>query len=85
MIMATNPIEVQKYLAGVEYPADRQTLIDHAQQEGAPQEVIDMLTMLPEEEFESAADVSAGLGGQQGSSIDNEEDEEEEEEESDEE
>ncbi len=58
-----NPVQVQKYLSGVAYPCDKQTLIDTAKENGAPPDVIDYLEQnLPDdEEFESAADVSATL------------------------
>jgi hypothetical protein len=41
--MPFNPIEAQKYLKGMDYPASKQDVIDHAKSNGAPQEMIDDL------------------------------------------
>ena len=57
-----NPIEVQKYLGGLDYPADKQTIIDHAQGEDAPMEVMDMLDQIPDFEYSSPADLTRELG-----------------------
>jgi hypothetical protein len=45
-----NPIDLQKALAGADYPADRQQLIDLAKKNSADQEIIDALGKLPEGE-----------------------------------
>ena len=34
-----NPIELQKHLQGVDYPASKEELIQHAQQQGADEKV----------------------------------------------
>jgi hypothetical protein len=60
-----NPALVQKNLAGVDYPADKDTLIETAQQHNAPEEVIDWLDALPEREYTSPSDVMAELGDQE--------------------
>lgn len=62
--MATvNPISVQKYLKGMDYPATKDELIDHAEEQGADDAVLDLLEQLPDdEEFETPADVSKALG-----------------------
>jgi Protein of unknown function (DUF2795) len=38
--MDVNPIELQKYLKGVEYPASRDDLVNVAQSNGAPSEIV---------------------------------------------
>jgi hypothetical protein len=48
----------EKYLAGVDYPATKQDLLDAASDNDAPQEVMDTLNILPEKEFASAQDVA---------------------------
>ena len=61
--MATvNPVELQKWLSNVDYPASKQTLIDHARDEGADREVRETLKRLPDEEYGSPNDVSEALG-----------------------
>ena len=36
-----NPIQIQKFLAGVNYPADRSTLLSTAEKEGADGDALD--------------------------------------------
>lgn len=48
--MMVNPIEVQRHLKGVSYPATREELLDAAREEDAPPEVEEVLEGLPEEE-----------------------------------
>ncbi|MEH1967394.1 MULTISPECIES: DUF2795 domain-containing protein [unclassified Nostoc] len=59
-----NPVEIQKHLKGVDYPANKQDLIQHARKQGADQEIISLLEKLPEdEEFESPTDLNKAIGG----------------------
>jgi hypothetical protein len=57
-----NPIEVQKHLKGIDYPVGKEDLIKHAQQNGADEDLQSMLEELPDEEYETAADVSKAIG-----------------------
>lgn len=41
-----NPVQIQKHLKGVDYPASKQELIQHAQQQGADQKIISLLEQL---------------------------------------
>ncbi len=41
--MDVNPIELQKYLKGVDYPANKDDLARAAQSDGAPSEIVDAL------------------------------------------
>lgn len=52
------PVEVQKYLAGVDYPTTRAELVERARDSGAPSEVTSLLEQLPDKEFDSPAAVS---------------------------
>jgi hypothetical protein len=62
-IMAdVNPIQIEKYLKGVDYPADKNELIKKAQQNGADENVRDTLNQLPNQKFDSPADVSKAVG-----------------------
>jgi len=61
--MATiSPIQVQKFLGGIDYPTDKDTLIDRARQAGADQHVLDALQQMPGGDFNSPNDVSEALG-----------------------
>jgi uncharacterized membrane protein YgcG len=71
--METSPIEVQKALKGMDYPAKKKDLIEKARENDASKEVMQVLENLPEKEFENAVDVSkefgeggGGRGGHQG-------------------
>lgn len=58
-----NPVQIQKHLKGVDYPANKQELIQHAQKQGADQKVISLLEQLPEEEeYENPTDLNKAIG-----------------------
>lgn len=58
-----NPIQIQKYLKGVDYPTDKRTLIQTAKQQGADDSVCASLDQLPDQQFQTPADVSAAFKG----------------------
>jgi hypothetical protein len=53
-----NPIEMQKFLGGVDYPASKDDLIEHAEQQGADKEVLDNLRKMPDREYNGPNAVS---------------------------
>ena len=57
-----NPVEVEKSLKGIDFPAKREDLVQHAKQHGADQEVLETIKNLPEDEFRNAADVTKAIG-----------------------
>lgn len=57
-----NPIQIQKFLKGVDYPASKQALIDNAKNLGADENVCASLEQLPDEDFQTPADVSQAFG-----------------------
>lgn len=57
-----NPVEVEKSLKGIDFPAKKEDLVKHAQQRGADQNVLETIKSLPEEEFRNAADVAKAIG-----------------------
>jgi hypothetical protein len=60
--MAVNPIQIQKSLKGVDYPARKEDLLQNAERNGADEDVRAALQLLPDEEYETPADVSQALG-----------------------
>ena len=60
-----NPVQVQKFLKGVDYPADKNELIQAAKDEGADENVISMLESLPDEEYQTPADLSQAIGAEE--------------------
>jgi hypothetical protein len=59
---AVNPIQVQKFLKGINYPANKQDVVEHAKQQGADENVCSTLEQMPDQEFETPADVSKAIG-----------------------
>ncbi len=60
--MAVNPIQLQKHLSGVDYPASKEDLVKHARQRGADQDALNTLESLPRDTFNSPNDVSEAIG-----------------------
>lgn len=58
----TAPIQVQKYLKGMNYPASKEELIKQAQKNSATDDVISMLEQIKTNKFNTPADVSKALG-----------------------
>jgi hypothetical protein len=57
-----NPAQVQKFLAGVDYPVSKQTLLDTAQSEGADENVLYTLEQLPERTYNGPNAVAEEIG-----------------------
>ncbi len=57
-----NPIQVQKYLKGVDYPCSKQDLVNIAKQEGADENVLQTLQDMPMDRFNSPNDVAQAIG-----------------------
>lgn len=55
---AITPIDIQRYLGGMKYPATRRFLVDHAQFKGADEGIISLLKKLPNRDIYSPADLS---------------------------
>jgi hypothetical protein len=54
-------IDVQKHLKGVDYPATRMDLIEHARDSGAPDDVISLLQGMPEKEYRTPIQVTEAI------------------------
>lgn len=57
-----NPVDIQKYLEGIDYPATADDIAQHAEDNDAPEEVLMVLRQLPAKEYKNAADVSKEAG-----------------------
>ena len=60
--MTVNPIQLQKYLGGLDYPVSKEDLVRRAQENGADNEVLQTLRSLPADDFNSPNDVSEAVG-----------------------
>jgi hypothetical protein len=56
-----NPIELQKSLKGVDYPASKEDVIKAAEKNGANDEIMDALQNLSDDSFEKPTDVTKAL------------------------
>jgi hypothetical protein len=57
-----SPSNVQQYLKGVSYPADKAQLLDQAQQNGAPEDIVRMIERFDADEFGGPQDVMKAYG-----------------------
>ncbi|MEU0088122.1 DUF2795 domain-containing protein [Streptomyces sp. NPDC006274] len=64
--MNVNPIELQKALGGVGYPADKKQIVDQAKQHGADEKIMNALGSLPEKTYDSPADVNKEVSREEG-------------------
>ncbi|MGL5881192.1 MAG: DUF2795 domain-containing protein [Xenococcaceae cyanobacterium] len=63
IMAAANPVGVQQYLKGMDYPATKDDLIDYAEEKGAEDEILDLLEQLPEdEEYNTPIELNKALG-----------------------
>lgn len=59
--MNVSPIDLQKALRGMDYPASKQDLISCAQGNDAGGDVVDALQAVPEQEYDGPNKVSAAV------------------------
>jgi hypothetical protein len=57
-----SPALVEKYLAGIHFPAEKKNLIDKATDKCAPDDVINMLNKLPGKTYKSPIDITKEIG-----------------------
>lgn len=48
---------IAHYLKGMDFPADKQEILNYSDEAGAPDEVVDVLENLPDVEFYSMSDL----------------------------
>lgn len=56
------PIQIEKYLKDVDYPASKQDLLTCAKRNGADQQTCDILERLPDQRYEKPTDVARMIG-----------------------
>jgi hypothetical protein len=59
--MDVNPIELQKHLKGVDYPASKDDLVSAAESNGAPEEVVNALRSAGQDSFDGPTAVQSAL------------------------
>ena len=56
-----SPIDIQKALSGVDYPASKADLVRHAESSGGSGEVIEALKKIEDREYEGPSGVSSAV------------------------
>lgn len=56
-------LDYNQYLSDLNFPADKQQVISHAQQKGAPEDIMKMLQMLPEKQYQNISEITSVLSG----------------------
>lgn len=59
--MATTGAEVQRHLDDIDYPCQKEDLVRHAEQRGAPDDVLRFLRSLPLGEYAEPTDITRNL------------------------
>jgi len=81
--MVVSPTRVQDFLIDADYPAEKEDLINYAEENAADEEILDVLQRIPDDTYETPADVGEAVADLDDADIDtdilidNEEDEEE--------
>lgn len=53
--------QVEKFLKGMDFPSDKDGLVERARENGAPDDVLDLLNNLPDQDYHSPIDVSKAI------------------------
>jgi hypothetical protein len=53
---------IHEYLRGMDYPSKKDGILQKARQNNAPDDVINVLNQIPDQQYNSAADVSKVIG-----------------------
>ena len=57
-----NPIQVQKFLGGVDYPTEKASLVKHAKDKGADEKVLHALDQMGDKTYHGPNDVFEEMG-----------------------
>jgi hypothetical protein len=56
-----SPSDIAHFMEGLEFPASKEELVTYAEDNNAPQEVIDILEHLPDQDYSSITDIIFGI------------------------
>ncbi|HEY6801767.1 MAG TPA: DUF2795 domain-containing protein [Agromyces sp.] len=60
-MMTPNPIEVQKFLGGLDYPASKDDILRTAKDAGAGDDVVEALEKIDDRDYEDPTEVSEAI------------------------
>jgi hypothetical protein len=58
-----SPIDIQKALSGMDYPASKDEIVRHAENHGGDKDVIEALRKIDDREYEGPSGVSSAVFG----------------------
>jgi Protein of unknown function (DUF2795) len=61
MADAPNPIQIQKFLSGIDYPASKDTILETAKKQGADEHVLDALGRIPDGDYDAPTAISKAV------------------------
>lgn len=61
-----NPVEIEKALGGMDFPADKEAILNKARENGAGEEEMGALEGLPEREYNSPTEITEALSEVEG-------------------
>jgi hypothetical protein len=64
MRIQPSPFRVQKYLAGLRYPARKHEVLERARNRGADSQLLGLLGLLPDRDYDSPIALSCEVGRQ---------------------
>ena len=56
-----SPIDIQKALGGIDYPAKKEDIVKHAQEHGGGDDVLEALNGIEDREYDGPSGVSAAV------------------------
>ncbi len=56
-----SPIDIQKALSGMDYPASKADIVRHAEQQGGNDDVLEALRKIDDREYEGPSGVSSAV------------------------
>ena len=57
-----NPVEIEKSLRGINFPATKEEITKKAKENGAGREILDALNKLSEKEYQKPMDITKEVG-----------------------
>jgi hypothetical protein len=59
--MAINPIELQKHLSGLDYPASKDAIVKTAEESGADSDALDALRKIEDKEYDAPTAINSAV------------------------
>jgi uncharacterized protein DUF2795 len=57
-----SPANIAKYLGGIDFSADKDDIVEHAEEQNADDEVLSVLQRIPDKQYGNMADLMKGVG-----------------------